>query len=187
MGIIAITALLLPFALLVDLFRLGRGAARLARRHPSNVPLPQKNKRRATGGAFVLVACAVLAAHGFPVIGWQATAGLAGFALLYLVVGIHGAARRDLRFYAGVLVGRAGTRLHRPAGVRQDGRISAVMTWLLDLGCIGLVVAAVLRIVLIVRPPAGAQLPHPSKFAGMPMAGPASMPAAHAAINRKKS
>jgi hypothetical protein len=57
----------------------------------------------------------------------------------------------------------------------------------LELVCIGLVVAAVLRVVLIVRPPPGAKLPHPSKIAGMPMAGPASMAAAHAAINRKKS
>jgi apolipoprotein N-acyltransferase len=93
MGIIAITVLLLllPLALLRDIFRLGRGAARLARIRRNNVPLPQKNKRRATGGAFVLVACIVLAAHGFPVIGWQITAVLAGFALLYLVVGVHGA------------------------------------------------------------------------------------------------
>jgi hypothetical protein len=81
---------LLPLALLRDIFRLGRGAARLARMRRNNVPLPQKNKTRATGGAFVLVACAVLAFHGFPVIGWQATAIIAAFALLYLVVGIHG-------------------------------------------------------------------------------------------------
>src|SRR5690242_13757374 len=94
MGIFAIAALLivLPLALLRDLFRLGRGAARLARRSGNNnVPLPQKNRTRATGGAFVLVVCVILAAHGFPVIGWQATAIIAAFALLYLVVGIHGA------------------------------------------------------------------------------------------------
>jgi hypothetical protein len=47
-------------------------------------------------------------------------------------------------------------------------------------------VAAVLRVALIVRPPPGAKLPHPSKIAGMPMAGPASLAAAHAVINRKK-
>jgi hypothetical protein len=90
MGIFALVLLLaaLPFALLRDLFRLGRGIAR--RSGNNNVPLPQKNRTRATGGAFVLVACAVLAAHGFPVIGWQATAIIAAFALLYVVVGIHG-------------------------------------------------------------------------------------------------
>jgi len=56
------------------------------------------------------------------------------------------------------------------------------------LGTIALatVVAAVLRFALIVRPPAAAKLPHPSKVAGMPMAGPASLAAAHAAINRTK-
>jgi hypothetical protein len=42
------------------------------------------------GRAFVLVGCAVLAAHGFPVIGSKQTTGLAATALLYLVVGIHG-------------------------------------------------------------------------------------------------
>jgi hypothetical protein len=93
MGIFAVVLLLfvLPFALLRDLFRLGRGAVRLARRSGNNnVPLPQKNKTRATGGAFVLVGCVILAAHGFPVIGWQATAIIAAFGLLYVVVGIHG-------------------------------------------------------------------------------------------------
>jgi hypothetical protein len=94
MGIFAIAALafVLPFALVRDLFRLGRGVARMAQRSGNNnVPLPQKNKTRATAGAFLLVGCAILAAHGFPVIGWQATAIIAAFALLYLVVGIHGA------------------------------------------------------------------------------------------------
>ena len=64
------------------------------------------------------------------------------------------------------------------------------MPWLellVEIVCIGLVVAPVLRVVLTVRPPCEGKLPHPSKVAGMPMAGPASIPAAHAAINRKKS
>jgi hypothetical protein len=80
---------LLPFAVLADLFRLARVIGGL-RGMRGAVQLPQRNKRRATAGAFVLVACAVLAVHGFPVIGWQVTAGLGAFALLYLVVGIHG-------------------------------------------------------------------------------------------------
>jgi hypothetical protein len=46
--------------------------------------------------------------------------------------------------------------------------------------------ACVLRLALIVRPLPGARLPHPSKVAGMPMAGPALQKAAHAAINRRK-
>jgi hypothetical protein len=50
------------------------------------------------------------------------------------------------------------------------------------------VIAAVgLSVVLILRQPSGARLPDPSQVAGMPMAGPATPAAAHAAINRKKS
>jgi hypothetical protein len=62
-----------------------------------------------------------------------------------------------------------------------------LMELVIELACIGALVAAVLRVVLIVRPVPGAQLPHPSKIPGMPMAGPASLAAAHLAINRKKS
>jgi hypothetical protein len=46
--------------------------------------------------------------------------------------------------------------------------------------------AGVLRVALTIWPPPAAKLPHPSKVAGMPMAGPATQKAAHAAINRKK-
>ena len=50
------------------------------------------------------------------------------------------------------------------------------------------VIAAVgLSVVLMLRRPVGGQLPDPSKVAGMPMAGPASPAAAHAAILREKS
>jgi hypothetical protein len=66
----------------------------------NNVPLPQKNKMRATGGAFVLVACVFVAAHGFPLIGWRTTAAIAAFALLYLVVGIHGSQGATFDFMA---------------------------------------------------------------------------------------
>jgi hypothetical protein len=55
----------------------------------------------------------------------------------------------------------------------------------IELVAFGIVAAAVVRFALIVRPPPDAKLPHPSKVAGMPMAGPASPAAAHAAINRK--
>jgi hypothetical protein len=87
---VVLLGVLLPLALLRDLFRLGRGAARLARNRQA-VPLPQRNVTRATAGAFVLAACAVLAGNGFPVIGVKVTAGVAAFALLYFVVGIAGA------------------------------------------------------------------------------------------------
>jgi hypothetical protein len=58
---------------------------------------------------------------------------------------------------------------------------------IIELLALAIAVAAVLRVVLTVRQPSDAKLPHPSKVAGMPMAGPASIPAAHAAINRKKN
>jgi hypothetical protein len=48
-------------------------------------------------------------------------------------------------------------------------------------------VASGLRVALIVWPPAGAKLPDPSTVAGMPMAGPASQQAAHAALSRQRS
>ena len=60
-----------------------------------SVQLRGKNRARATGGAFALVACMVMAAHGFPVLGPTPTAGIAVFALLYLVVGIVGTLRAE--------------------------------------------------------------------------------------------
>ncbi len=47
-------------------------------------------------------------------------------------------------------------------------------------------VACIVRVALIVRPPPNTKLPHPSKI-GLPMAGPALQKAAHRAIMRKKS
>jgi hypothetical protein len=64
-----------------------RGAKSMGSRHRA-APLQQKNFTRATAGAFALVACAVLAAYGFPVVGPKLTAGIAAFAALYLVVGV---------------------------------------------------------------------------------------------------
>jgi hypothetical protein len=43
----------------------------------------------------------------------------------------------------------------------------------------------VVRFLLIVKRPSGATLPHPSKVPGLPMTGPASIAAAHAAITRR--
>jgi hypothetical protein len=48
------------------------------------------------------------------------------------------------------------------------------------------IAAAGLSAVLILRRPSSAQLPDPSQVPDMPMAGPASPAAAHAAINRTK-
>jgi hypothetical protein len=73
---------------------------RLVRLRSRDRSLQQKNISRATAGAFVLVGCAVLAVYGFPVIGWQMTAGIAALALLYLVVGIHGSQGARFDFMA---------------------------------------------------------------------------------------
>lgn len=59
------------------------------------------------------------------------------------------------------------------------------MIWL-EMLAAGAVVAGVLRVTLIVWPPAGAKLPDPWTVPDMPMAGPARQEAADAAINRKK-
>ena len=56
----------------------------------------------------------------------------------------------------------------------------------IELLAFAVIAAGVVRFVLIVRPAPGAKLPHPSKVPDMPMAGPASIAMAHAAINRKK-
>ena len=63
---------------------------RLLRLRRGQRSLQQKNITRAAAGAFVLVLCVFIAANGFPVIGWMATAAIAALALLYLVVGVVG-------------------------------------------------------------------------------------------------
>jgi hypothetical protein len=57
------------------------------------------------------------------------------------------------------------------------------------LAALALAVAAgcVVRVALIVWPPAGAKLADPRTVPGWPNAGPALQKAAHRAINRKKS
>jgi hypothetical protein len=47
-------------------------------------------------------------------------------------------------------------------------------------------IAGVVRVALIVWPPASAKLPDPAKL-GMPVAGPASVKSAHAALSRRGS
>jgi hypothetical protein len=79
----------LPFVVLRDLFRLVLWLFRLRQRWRA-VPLQERNRARATGGMFALVACGVVAAHGCPFVGAKPIAGVAAFALLYLVAGLAG-------------------------------------------------------------------------------------------------
>jgi hypothetical protein len=62
-----------------------------------------------------------------------------------------------------------------------------IWTGLVELVGCALLVAGVVRFALIVWPPAGAKLPDPSTVAGMPMAGPASVKAAHGALSRGRT
>ena len=48
-----------------------------------------------------------------------------------------------------------------------------------------LLLGCIVRVMVTVWPPPGVKLPHPSKVPGLPMAGPASPAAAHAAIMRR--
>lgn len=79
------------------------------------LPLQQRNRTRAAGGAFVLVLCLFLAANGFPVIGGHVTAAISALALLYVVVGVVGSqgSRFDVMsvFWWGVVVVIAGATL----------------------------------------------------------------------------
>lgn len=59
------------------------------------VPLAQKNRMRVVGAVGALVGCIVFAAHGFPVVGPEPTAGVAALAVLYLVVGVIGTVRTE--------------------------------------------------------------------------------------------
>jgi hypothetical protein len=61
------------------------------------------------------------------------------------------------------------------------------MMWPIELLAFAGLLACIVRVALIVWPPPGAKLPHPSKVAGMPMAGPASQASAHAALSRQRS
>jgi len=60
------------------------------------------------------------------------------------------------------------------------------MTAAIVLLAAAMLVACMVRVALIVRPPPNGKLPHPSKIPLLPMAGPARQKAAHAAINRRK-
>ena len=84
----------LPFVLVLGLFRAARLA--VAAIEPlARGAVAEKNRARVVGAVGALVACIVFAAHGFPVVGAEPTAGIAAFALLYLVVGIVGTVRAE--------------------------------------------------------------------------------------------
>jgi hypothetical protein len=75
------------------------GPFRLYRRF-RQLPLHEKNRVRATGGAAALIGCAALALKGFPLIGAKPTGLIAAMAALYLIVGIKGSHGAQYDFFS---------------------------------------------------------------------------------------
>lgn len=148
------------------------------------IPLPQRNLTRATGGAFALV-FVVAASNKFQldprahaVVGIVALA-----AAIYVWVGYRGSRGiagdpMAVIWWSCGAAGSAALFIYAPrTGVTKQALVEAA--------AYGGMAACALRIWLLLRPVAGVKLPHPSTIPGMPMAGPASVHAAHAALGRR--
>jgi hypothetical protein len=152
------------------------------------VPLPQRNLSRATYGAFWLVFVIVLenSVRLSPLFE-KAVFVIGALAVLYLVVGIRnskGAAFDTMSaIWWGAGAAISGWLLFNVvAPLRIDPFWHAVLV----AGCIAAGVACVLRVILMLRPVPGAKLPNPAKVPGMPIAGPASPAAVHAALGGRR-
>ena len=144
---------------------------------------PKTHSERATFAAAALVICGfaawwypgLIAAHP-----WLAgTVG--GLALLYFVVGVVWAtAEPDPlgRFWPFVVAAGSGFLIWKFAGFLRDD-----WPWL-NVLLIATGAASGVRFAVAMKPMPNKSLPHPSKVPLMPMAGPASMQAAHAALTR---
>jgi hypothetical protein len=147
-------------------------------------PLTQRNLTRASGGIFALV-LTVLALRFLPR-DPTAEAIMACFgavSLLYICIGVtcsRGAPCDPM----AVVWWSTGALICAAALIFMPGSTPADPHVLESLAYAGLA-ACVLRVWLLLRPVPGAKLPHPSKIPGMPMAGPASLRAAHAALGRR--
>lgn len=101
-------------------------------------------------------------------------------ALLYFVIGIVCAtAEPDPmgRFWPFVFAAGSGFLMWKFRGLLRDWPFLNVLL-------IATCAASSVRFAVAMKPVPNKPLPHPSKVAGMPMAGPASMQAAHAALTR---
>jgi len=151
------------------------------------LPLAEKAAIRAGRGAWVLTASAylVVETRGETVSPLLAVPVL--FGLLWLAAGVHGA-RGARDFVLGVwwAIGAAccAALLVYQVYPADWGRAGAF--WLRGLYLASLVLA-LMRCFLALRPMPQAKLPHPSKVPGLPMSGPASPAAVHAAIMRRSS
>lgn len=185
-GLFTILALLavIPFALARDIhtFMSSRRA----------IPLPQRNLGRAGWGAFALTSVVVLmkSARLDPPYDMAALV-IGGLALLYLIVGIKGSrgVQVDVMAIIWWLAGAvfAGWLFLKADALGRVFALSRFVEALINAVLIGFVVAALLRVALLLWPVAGAKLPNPAKVPGLPIAGPASPAAAHAALSGRRS
>jgi hypothetical protein len=181
-GLGTIVALLLaaPFAAAWDIRQM-----LIARRA---IPIPQRNLSRATYGAFLLTFAVMLARYlrfDPPLDKAALVAGAIG--AIYLAVGI--------RYSRGVAFDPM-SAIWWGAGAAICGwlflsgidplRLPPLVHALLAAGCIAGGAASVLRILLMLWPTPGAKLPNPAKIPGMPMSGPASPAAVHAALGGRR-
>lgn len=186
-GLFTILALLavIPFAAARDIhtFMSSRRA----------IPLPQRNLGRAGWGAFALTTVIVLmkSARLDPPYDMAAFV-IGGLALLYLLVGIKGSrgVQVDVMAIIWWLAGAvfAGWLfLKVDASVGRVFELSRLVEGSINAVLIGFVVAALLRVALLLWPVPGPKLPNPAKVPGLPVAGPASPAAAHAALGGRRS
>jgi hypothetical protein len=148
------------------------------------IPLPQRNLTRATIGAFVVTFCTIVSnsillndprvhvlesvaavvAAIYVWVGYRGSLGIARDPMAVIWWSCGAACSVTLLIYA--------PRTTMTAHVLAQAVACAV------------VVACALRVWLLLRPVPGVKLPHPSTIPGMPMAGPASVGAAHTALGR---
>ena len=148
------------------------------------IPLPQRNLTRAGVAAFVLTFEIVVwnrlpINHAYYLALWL----IAAVAGVYLVSGYRGS-RGVVCDPMAVIWWSCGAACSAALLIYAPSATPLQRTMLQALAYAG-AAACLLRVWLLLRPVAAARLPHPSTIPGMPMAGPASMRAAHAALGRR--
>lgn len=149
---------------------------------------PKQNVERATWatwwlvfGGYVVWKSPDLAAHPMAAL---AVAGAGGLALVYLCVGLKKATADPdpmSKFWPVVFLAAAGFLMGDGYFFPREWRFLNVLLQ----GCyVAVLAAAGVRFLLAIRPMPSSVLPDPSKVAGMPMSGAASVQAAHASLRR---
>jgi apolipoprotein N-acyltransferase len=151
------------------------------------IPLPQRSLSRATTASFVLTFLAT-AANSVPLDPRMTVPALiiGAVALLYLVVGARNARGMQLDVIELIVVACIGLffawlRLAQLYPPFLTPFLRALVAALYGAAC----AAAVVRVGLMLRPAPSASLADPATVPGMPMAGPASLGAAAAAMSRR--